>query len=151
MPQISAYPPSTKSSLLATVILFFYQDSFTTPISIQEFIFDFKQNFTLPDVESYDQVLLELGIAEILKYLMHGKAICIMQDVLGYELKYFIKSKDSSRLRNLLNTFSHCLPEEKGQKFDQFYESFDKKFANLSSKFEASANLKVDANIHTLE
>ena len=94
MPQISAYPPSTKSSLLATVILYFYQDSFTTPISIQEFIFDFKQNFTLPDVESYDQVLLELGIAEILKYLMHGNAICIMRDVLGYELKYFIKSKD---------------------------------------------------------
>lgn len=41
-PLISSYPPASKSSLLATVILYIYQDTFHTPISLQEFIFDFK-------------------------------------------------------------------------------------------------------------
>lgn len=131
---MSSFPPGSKSSLLATVILYMYQDSFHTPISLQEFIFDFKQNFTLPDVERYDEVLKHLGIAEILKYMQALNSIELIEDVLGYELQYFVKSKNQSILRNLLNKYSHCLIDEDLGSFDSYFENFGKKFCHLAQK-----------------
>lgn len=145
-PEISIYPPMTRSQLLATVILHMCQNNFNTPLSLQEFLYDFKKNFTLQNPSKYDRVLKELGLSQILSFLQKKKAVVIEEDVLGYEIEQFVKYKDTDILKNLLIQYSHNLISPEFINFDKYYDDFEFKFKYLyeQSNSDSESNPPVD-------